>query len=117
MEQDRPPERALKSKLVMLFNRAAWINVAYLARVTYENAGPMHVALCVRGQPGQSHVFGQRVGGIFGSLFGSHEHMDVIWITPEQEILLAKVCHPFYPQTKMFREKSALQSPRPRPGT
>ena len=53
VEQDGTPERELKSKLVMLFNRAAWVNVAYLARVTYEDAGPMHVALCVRGQPGR----------------------------------------------------------------
>ena len=96
-EQDGTPERELKNKLVMLFNRAAWVNVAYLARVTYENAGPMHVALCVRGQPGQNRVFGQRVGEIFASVFKSHEHIDVIWIAPEQEILLAKVCRPFYP--------------------
>lgn len=95
-EQDGPPERELKGKLVALFNRAAWVRVAYLVRVTYEDNGPMHVALCVRGQPGQNRVFGQRVGEIFASIFGSHEHIDVIWITPEQETALSRVCRPFY---------------------
>lgn len=97
VEQDGTPERELKSKLVAFFNRAAWVRVAYLARVTYEDGGPMHVALCVRGQPGQNRVFGQRVGEIFASVFGSHEHIDVIWITPDQETVLVKVCRPFYP--------------------
>lgn len=96
VEQDGIPERELKSELVALFNRAAWVRVAYLVRVTYEETGPTHVALCVRGQLGQNRIFGQRVGEIFASIFGSHEHIDVIWITPEQEPALSKVCRPFY---------------------
>jgi hypothetical protein len=55
-----------------------------------------NVALCVRGQPGQNRMFAERVGRVFAAIFGSHEHLDVIWLTPEQEISLAKVCRPFY---------------------
>jgi hypothetical protein len=96
LEQDGVPERELKAKLVTFFNSAAWVKVAYLAQVTYQDAGPSHVALCVRGQPGQNRIFAERVGTLFASIFGSHEHMDVLWITPEQEIALARVCRPFY---------------------
>src|SRR5579871_4007428 len=99
VEQDGPPERELKIKLIALFNSASWVRIAYLARVTYEDTGPMHVALCVRGQPGQNRIFAQRVGEIFDSIFGSHEHIDVLWITPEQESALGRVCRPFYGQT------------------
>jgi hypothetical protein len=95
-EQDGPPERELKTKLVTLFGQLHLVRTAYLARVQYENAGPLEVVLCVRGQPGQDRMFANRIGEEFASMFGSHEHLDIIWITPEQEAALVKVCRPFY---------------------
>jgi hypothetical protein len=50
----------------------------------------------VQGQPGQSRIFAERVGNIFASIFGSHEHIDTIWLTPEMLVELAKVCRPFF---------------------
>jgi SseB protein C-terminal domain len=96
VEQDGPPERELKTKLVTLFGQLHLVRAAYLARVQYENAGPLEVVLCVRGQPGQNRMFANRVGEVFASIFGSHEHLDIIWITPEQEAALVRVCRPFY---------------------
>jgi len=95
VEQDGIPEREFKTRLATFFGTVAWVRVAYLAGVTYEAAGPMHIALCVRGQPGQNRIFAERVGQIFASIFGSHEHIDIIWITPDQT-RLAQVCQPFY---------------------
>jgi SseB protein C-terminal domain len=95
-EQDGQPERNLKTKLVALFGQLQLVRIAYLACVQYENAGPLEVALCVRGQPGQNRMFAARVGEVFASIFGSHEHLDIIWITPEQETALTRVCRPFY---------------------
>lgn len=95
-EQDGLPERELKKQLAKLFDSAAWVRAAYLARVSYEEMGPVHVALCASGQPGQNRIFGERVGAIFSSIFGSHEHLDVIWLMPEQEATLASVCRPFF---------------------
>jgi hypothetical protein len=94
--QDGPPERELKNKLVILFGQLRLVNIAYLAVVKYEDVAAPNVALCVRGQPGQNRMFAERVGRVFAAIFGSHEHLDVIWLTPEQEISLAKVCRPFY---------------------
>jgi hypothetical protein len=94
-EQDGPPEQELKNKLVILFGQLRLVNIAYLAVVRYGDAVSPNVALCVR-QPGQNRVFAERVGRVFGPIFGSHEHLDVIWLTPEQETSLAKVCRPFY---------------------
>jgi hypothetical protein len=81
-EQDGLPERELKIRLTQFFERA-FVRRAHLARVAYEQGGATHVALCVRGQPGQDRIFGERVGEIFASIFGSHEHIDVIWLAEE----------------------------------
>ena len=95
-EQDGPPERELKDKFRTLFGQLQLIRTAYLALVRYDNAGPIHVALCVRGQPGQNRMFAERVSQVFSTMFGSHEHLDTIWLTPEQETSLAQVCQAFY---------------------
>lgn len=95
-EQDGPPERELKKKLTVLFEQLQLVRTAYLARVRYDNADPVHVALCVRGQPGQNRMFADRVNQVFSSMFGSHEHLDTLWLTSEQEVPLKQVCHAFY---------------------
>jgi hypothetical protein len=95
-EQDGPPERELKEQLATFLDRGQWARVAYLARVTYEKMAPANVALCVRGQTGQDRVFAEQVGRIFGPIFGSHEHLDIIWLSPEQEAALMQVCKPFF---------------------
>ena len=94
-EQDGPPERELKEKLAVLFAQLQLVRTAYLVRVRYGEEGPVHVALCVRGQPGQNRMFAERVGRIFASIF-SHEHLDTLWLTPEQEVSLKQVCPAFY---------------------
>ena len=43
-EQDGPPERELKLRLVMLFENEPSVRRAYLARVRYENASTTDVA-------------------------------------------------------------------------
>ena len=95
-EQDGPAEQELKNKLGILFGQLRLVNIAYLAVVRYGDAVSPNVALCVRGQPGQNRMFAERVGGVFAAIFGSHEHLDVIWLTPEQETSIAKVCRHFY---------------------
>jgi hypothetical protein len=95
-EQDGPSEQELKNKLGILFGQLRLVNIAYLAVVRYGEAVSPNVALCVRGQPGQNRMFAERVGRVFAAIFGSHEHLDVIWLTPDQETSLAKVCRHFY---------------------
>ena len=77
-EQDGLPERELKTKLVTLFGQLRLVRTAYLSRVQYENTGPLEMVLCVRGQPGQNRVFANRVGDVFASMFGGHEHLDIM---------------------------------------
>jgi hypothetical protein len=84
----------------MLFGQLQLVKTAYLVRVRYGDTGPTGVApLCIRGQPGQNRMFAERVSKVFGPIFGSHQHLDVIWLTPDQQTSLARVCTPFYAAT------------------
>jgi len=38
----------------------------------------------------------EKIGKIFASMFGSHEHLDIIFLDGQQEHELAKVCSPFF---------------------
>ena len=95
-EQDGPPERDLKERLVRFSRRDSSVEAAYLAQVVYGDQSPMNVALCLRTKFGADHGLAEKIGRIFGSIFGPREHLDIIFLDDEQEIELAKVCLPFF---------------------
>jgi hypothetical protein len=95
-EQDGPPERELKERLVAFFHRDQSVQTAYLARAMYGEQGAVNVALCLRTQFGPDGGLAEKVGRIFATMFGSHEHLDMVFLTPAQETALAKVCTPFF---------------------
>ncbi len=107
-EQDGPPERELKTKLSSSL-RPMGVRKAYLAVVSYdERKGPqnssgdgapaLNVALCLSLQDAtaEKREIVERAGHDFAALFGPTEHMDVIFLTDQQEAALNKVCRPFY---------------------
>ena len=94
-EQDGVPERELKDRLVKFFQRDQRVLRAYLARVSYSDLPPPVVALCLRSEFGPSRGVAEKIGKIFASMFGGHEHLDIIFLDNEQEFELAKVCSSF----------------------
>jgi hypothetical protein len=94
-EQDGPPERELKSRLIELFRREKGVRAAYLARVVYADDQENAVALCLRADRLGGNVIG-KVGEIFAALFGAHEHLDTLFLDEAQEAELAKCCTPFW---------------------
>lgn len=95
-EQDGVPERELKDRLIKFFQVDQSILRAYLARVAYSDPSPLVVALCLRSEFGPDRVVVEKIGKIFASMFGSHEHLDIIFLDGQQEHELAKVCSPFF---------------------
>ena len=90
--------------------RPMGVRKAYLAVVSYgERKGPqnaagdgaepgLNVALCVSLQDetaGKQEIV-QRAGHDFAAMFGPSQHMDIIFLTDQQEAALHKVCRPFY---------------------
>jgi hypothetical protein len=95
-EQDGSPERELKARLVDLFSDKPTVERAYLARTDYGDTTGMHVALCVVSSSGEDKSLVSSVSGIFADMFGTHEHLDVLFIRDDQEQQLRAVCRPFY---------------------
>jgi SseB protein C-terminal domain len=94
-EQDGPPERELKGYLIELFRREKGIRTAYLAQVAYAHDQENAVALCLRADRASDEVIG-RIGQIFSSMFGAHEHLDILFLSDDQEAQLARCCRAFW---------------------
>lgn len=93
-EQDGPPEQLLKDRLTELFQRDKSVHRAYLAKVSLgQQSG---VALCLKTQFGADRGLAEKIGAIFGMVFNAHEHLDIMFLSDEQESELAKVCSPFF---------------------
>jgi hypothetical protein len=95
-EQDGVPEREFKSRLVEFLQRDQSVVRAYLAQVAYSEQSPTAVALCLRSQFGPDRGVAEKIGKIFASMFGGHEHLDIIFLDDQQESGLARVCSSFF---------------------
>jgi hypothetical protein len=95
-EQDGPPERVLKERLIDFFKRDQSVQQAYLAKVNFGHNNPISVALCLRTQFGTDKGMVEKVGTIFASVFGAKEHLDIVFLDDNQEASLVKVCQPFF---------------------
>jgi hypothetical protein len=96
-EQDGPPERDLKARLRELFVRSATVHAAFLAIVEYPGSNAHHIAVCVKTTVAEDPALVQEIGSVFRSLFGSHEHLDVLFLKEVQEAQIAGLCKPFFP--------------------
>lgn len=83
-EQDGIPERMLKQKLVEFFKRDQSVTIAYLARIAFGNQSQIGVALCLKTQFGPDRGIAEKVGWIFGLIFGAHEHLDIVFLRDSQ---------------------------------
>ena len=95
-EQDGPPERELKDKLKDIFQLDQSVNTAYLAKVIYGEESSVIVALCLKIRFKTDPGLVEKVGRTFASMFGQQEHMDILFLSDDQESELAKVCPPFF---------------------
>lgn len=96
-EQSGPIETTLKEQLSKIFSSGGLIRRAYLVRVAYEERGPTSVALALRTSTDRDEPgFVGRVGATFASIFGSHEHLDILFVREDQEKAVGAVCSAFY---------------------
>jgi len=94
-EQDGEAAADFAVCVAPILARDSRVKRAYLARVTYEGGGEELVALClVASAPDESLV--REVCAVFTPMFSKDEHLDVLFVRPEQEAELAAVCTPFF---------------------
>jgi hypothetical protein len=95
-EQDGVPERALKLRLSALFRRDARIARAYLVRTDpKQGTGPVVLGLQASSADEQLLL---EIGTVFASVFGDDEHLDILFLSSEQEVRCAFVCPAFFAQ-------------------
>jgi hypothetical protein len=95
-EQDGPIEQALKRTLIEVFHNNKTVTGAYLAAIDYGELTTYSVALCLRALSSPDRALMERIGSVFASLFSSEEHLDILFLSDEQEKNLLMVCRAFY---------------------
>ena len=94
-EQDGDAERALKARLSTSLAKFRTVNRAYLARVGFQPNAEPAVALCVASDDPNVSVL-EEAGRQFRTLFATEAFLDMLFLSPEQEADLARVCSAFY---------------------
>jgi hypothetical protein len=88
-------EQIFKEKLAEFFKRDRSVNTAYLAQIIGFEI-PATAALCLRTQFGFDKGMMEKIGKIFANVFSIQENFNVIFLTEQQELLLAKLARPFF---------------------
>jgi hypothetical protein len=99
-EQDGPSEEILKDRLADFFRRDRSVNRAYLARVDFGEGENASVVLGLRTQFGPDKGMVEKVSTIFAGVFNAKEHLDIMFLTDNQEAELTKACKPFFSQSE-----------------
>ena len=95
-EQGGEPEQALKTKLIELFAQKALVSRAYLARVSYSGNREVVVALCLPDATRAQATVVRDAAAVFAELFSVDQHLDVVFVSAEDERRLTRVCNPFF---------------------
>lgn len=92
-QQDGASEREFMQKVKTVLRGV--VQRAYLVRVEYANTGTSAVALCLCAA-GSKQSLATAVGAIFSRMFGSNQHLDILFLNSDQEREIIRVCVPFF---------------------
>jgi hypothetical protein len=95
-EQSGSNEDLLKRDLILEFATRPDIQRAYLAKVGFQAQNEASVALCVVSSRPDDRSLVMRVGEILRRRISMDAALDILFLTAEQEIEIARVCSPFY---------------------
>jgi len=96
-EQDGPAERELKFKLAECLSSYENVDSAFLARISLREISTPQVALCLNGGENNALELVECVGKVFGRLFKTTQHLEVVFLTKEQLEEIKRVAKSFYP--------------------
>ena len=95
-EQIGVPDNEFKEIIVGLFRDEKRPLRAYLAQVEYGEEKDFSVALCLALENVGNEKLARDIASVFRRMFGSHEHLDILFLSSSQETELRKVCCPFF---------------------
>jgi hypothetical protein len=94
-EHDGVPEREFKRRVLRVLE-ASKTAEAYLAEVSYDGAQGPIVAVCLVGDSGEAEKVCTNIAEIFTNMFRDTVPLDMMYLTRDQRLDLARVCSPFY---------------------
>lgn len=86
----------LKRALILEFVTRPVIRRAYLAATAAAEGSAPGIALCLVSDQPNDNTIVTRAGEIFGRLFPRDAVLDVVFLTPDREDAVTRVCEPFY---------------------
>jgi hypothetical protein len=95
-EQDGQVERDLKARWQPILAQSPSVQRAYLAIVSYDRAATYQPVLCMRHSGGDESALVELLSAPFRQMFNNSQALDIMFLSPEQEIELKKVCRLFY---------------------
>ena len=95
-EQDGPPERELKAKWSKIMQAHPEVRRAYLAQASFDQMPGRNVVLCVSSTKGEDARLVTELVEPFRLAFRTDAHLDVAFLTANQETNVRSVCAPFY---------------------
>jgi hypothetical protein len=97
-EQKGQTEVTLTTKLSRVFASSGLVLRAYLVRVLYgDDSTAMNVVLAIRTKSGgEEQTLLPGINAAFASIFGAHEHLDILFLREDQEKAVRNVCQDFY---------------------
>jgi hypothetical protein len=95
-EQDGAHERRLKEAISVLLDLDATVTRAYLVRASYGGTtGGAVLGLLTRDRR-ESGKLALQMDRVFGALFNTDAHLDVVFLDDEGDARMRKACAPFY---------------------
>ena len=101
-EQDGEIERELKSRLISAFTLFPTVRRAYLARVGFQPDASPTVALCLAVDQRDPAIL-EAARRVFASLFAADAFPEMLFLPPDQEADVKRVCSAFY--ERLYNER------------
>jgi hypothetical protein len=95
-EQDGHVEREIKELWKSIFLKTPSVERAYLALITYEKSSTPQPALCIQHSEGGNQALVNSVSDPFRKIFNTSAGLEILFLNPEQETQVRRVCKPFY---------------------
>lgn len=95
-EQDGRVEQDIKARWAPILARSPFVQRAYLAIVSYDRAATYQPTLCITHTQGDDVALVEALSEPFRQTFNTSQALDIMFLRPEQEAQVRKVCRAFY---------------------
>jgi len=95
-EQDGEVEQDIKARWKPILAQRPSVQRAYLAIVSYDGAATYQPALCIAHSEGDDPALVEALSEPFRQTFNTSAALDILFLRPEQETEIRRVCKAFY---------------------